>query len=298
MFQWILFHSDRAIRKKPHMPDASHIKTGWQCNASPFPLAPGAVRALALTSAFLWGAVELLSGWLDLDSLDPSSLQQAGLDDECSQLLSALHPKAIHLLRSYLHRLLMAGALPETSRSLSRLLEFLGRNAEHQFSGLGPPAGQILGWLSSAPRETFKRFPVWRTYAISGSVVARFEDWVPDAQRMLFLDLQLRCWLGTLYPVPVLERGWFFGEVLKFFTSDPPAQLYPVYLLPQLHLFGSTPGSGLEQPIYALHSPLISPSQKIFGAESGCGSPVRRSHGKKLPPFSATALWQNALSFC
>lgn len=173
------------------------------------PYFPGPVWALALTSALMFRAAELLKGWLDQGpSLDPSWIHRADLDEQCVRLLSQLHSKAFHLLSSYLHRLLIAGALPPGN--LSRLLEFLGRDAELQFSGLGPPAGQILGWINAAPTNTFNQYPAWRVETISGGMVARFGSWAPDGQRMLFLDLQLRCLLGTLFLVPVYERGRFF----------------------------------------------------------------------------------------
>lgn len=234
-------------------------------------------RNQALNSNLLWGADDLLKCWFDLPPpRNPYWLRQAGLDEQSIQLLTKLCHAAVCLLRDYLHRLFMAQALPHGSRAA--LLVFLGRVAERQVCDSTLPAGQLLAWINSAPKKSFREYPAWRMEAISGGVLARFESAPPKAQHLLFMDLQLRSWLGSLGLIPGPERSRFFGAVLKFFT-EPPSQLYPVYPLPQLQLLGSAPGPGLAQPICAQHPPLSDPSKKDSGAESGRSLPAQRSHG-------------------
>lgn len=207
-------------------------------------------------------------------------LRQACLDYKCVRLLSELHPTAVLPFRSYLHRLLFARALPLANRS--SLLRFLVKNLEHQFSVPATPEQQLHRWTNLVPgRKALRKYPAWRTDAISVSALAQFDSAAPEAQQMLVMDLQLRFRLGSIFMVPVPERNRFFGAMLRFLT-EPPSQLYPVYPLPEPQLLDRPPPAPPRQRVCAQHSPQISASQKVCGmAEPGRGLIVQRSHGEK-----------------
>lgn len=170
-----------------------------------------------------WCAVECLRQWLDhAPPRDPSLLRQAGLDEPCIGVLNTLRPAAVRLLRSYLHRLFVARALPPGNRS--RLLEFLGEKFEKQYASKAPLEVQLLLWLESG--TIGPRLTPWRPRDLSQNALGRFENAPEAARRLLFVDLQLRHRLGGLFPVPVPERSGFFSRLVQFF-SEPPSDRYP-----------------------------------------------------------------------
>lgn len=163
---------------------------------------------------------DCLGRWLDqAPPRDLFWLLKAGLDDPCIQVLSTLRPAAIGLLRSYLHRLLIAQALPRGVPS--RLLEFLGRVIELQYACARPPETQLLHWLMSD--LSIERL-------LPCDLSKNMRDWLRNAseatQRMLFVDLKRRHRRGEAFPVPIPERNLFFGRLLTFF-SDSPSEFYP-----------------------------------------------------------------------
>lgn len=157
-------------------------------------------------------------------------------------------------MRNYLHRLLLARALP--SPNCSRLLEFLGRNTERMLSYRGLPATQLLHWLESTALSKNRSTP-WRPSDLSQNTRAELRMAPIEVQRLVFLDLQLRYWHGNLFSVPVLERSRFFGQLLDFFTR-PPSGAYPVYPPPEPQpkgRFGGLRDVGPRQSSHALSHP-------------------------------------------
>lgn len=167
-------------------------------------------------------AVDYLQRWLDQPPpRDPSWLRKACLDEHCTRILDNLSHAAAILLRDYLSRLLLARALPPGSHS--RLLEFLGRKIQLQLLSTRTPAEQILQWLGSGLSAD-----LFQLLGVSRSATARLESAPEEAQRMLFIDLQLRFRLGVRCSAPVPERSHFFEEVLYFFWRSPSTE-YPVW---------------------------------------------------------------------
>lgn len=186
---------------------------------------------------------------------DPSLLRDAGVDEQCIQALSTLRPASVCLLRIYLHRLLVARALPPGDRSW--LLEFLGLKIERQFSfHLLPPATQILRWLEAG--EMKQPASSWRVGDITPSLLAWLKAASSDVQRLAFLDLQFRSdVLHELVLVPAPQRSRFLGQILDFF-SDPSSCLYPICPPPQPQ---RSPAVPLLSASASEYQPSIPPAQ-------------------------------------
>lgn len=183
-------------------------------------------------------AADCLGRWLNQEPpRDPSWLLRAGLDQPCIQALNKLCPAAVHLLRSYLRRLLLARAFPLGSRS--RALEFLGAKIESQYSMASHPVEQILNWLKVGdPQKSSKAG--WLT----PKMMERLKSAPSEVVRMVILDLQLRLRLGEFSAMDLSDCCRFLFEVLSFFWS-PPSQHYPAFCPP-----GPTPApsAGPAQP--------------------------------------------------
>lgn len=232
-------------------------------------------------------AAESLQLWFDQPPpRDPSLLRQANLEENCIAVLSTLRPAAVNLLQRYLRRLSLAQALPTGNQS--ELLVFLGRKFDARVSIRSSLAVQLVRWmeLRGSARTAGSVILAWRKDDISDDMLARFENMPVDAQRMVFVDLELRSKMKELFLVPVPERSRFFGQLLDFFSGEP-SRTYPVSPPPSPQFGDGVQGPDVGQPSCAEHRSTSSPSKSI--SVEACGTIATRgvSGGERPSPLTS-----------
>lgn len=175
-----------------------------------------------------------------------------------------LHPSAIQLLHDYLHRLSFAQALPPGSKTCHLML--FGRRFDLRICTDDSTTSRILRWIDQTRRPS--QFPAWGVKQISEKVLTRLENSPVDAQRMLFLDLQLRFRQNNLFWVPIPERSRFFEQLLDYF-SEAPSRRYPIYVPPLPQPSGGPRDPGLGLAAGAEHFSARGSSQTSLMGDSG-----------------------------